>query len=171
MEEWKDIVGFEGKYRVSNTGKIYSVLNDQFIKPTKVRSGHLTVPLALGKRTKYYRPQLGKLVGHAFLPPKPEWATMIDHIDGDPENNHISNLRWSNATLNMANTGGRTNMGGKPTSSKYRGVSLRNGKWEARVRSQNTTHYLGRFTKEIDAAKAYDAKALELWGEHARMNV
>ena len=44
------------------------------------------------------------------------------------------------------------------------------GKWQANLKIYNTSHYLGTFDAEIDAAYAYDAKALELMGSDAATN-
>lgn len=61
-------------------------------------------------------------------------------------------------------------------SSKYKGVSYnkRIEKWEAYIKNPNTSvkkEHIGFFDKEIDAAKAYNKKALEYYKEHACINV
>jgi hypothetical protein len=54
--------------------------------------------------------------------------------------------------------------------SKYKGVSMRRGKWIAAINKDGKRYNLGTFKNEIDAAKAYNAKALELFGEFAWLN-
>ncbi len=59
-----------------------------------------------------------------------------------------------------------------PTSSKYKGISWkkRDRKWEARIGFNYKTIFLGCYDNEIEAAKAYDKKAKELFGEFAYLN-
>jgi len=54
--------------------------------------------------------------------------------------------------------------------SKYRGVTLDSGKWSARVYRNHVLHPAGRFTNELEAARAYDRKAIELIGDKAKLN-
>lgn len=58
--------------------------------------------------------------------------------------------------------------GGK--SSKYVGVCLKHGKWQATI-TCGKTYYLGRFSDEWDAAKAYNVVAIQLYGESAKLNI
>jgi hypothetical protein len=92
---------------------------------------------------------------------------MFDHIDRNPLNNSKSNLRPCTRSQNNTN---RTKKLG--TSSKYIGVTkLKSGnKWQATVVISGRKIYLGRFSVEEDAARAYDTKALELFREFANLN-
>lgn len=63
----------------------------------------------------------------------------------------------------------RCHFGG--TSSQYKGVKKRDNRWEASIEIANQYCYLGLFTTEEDAARAYDATALAAWGEFARLNL
>jgi hypothetical protein len=93
----------------------------------------------------------------------------VDHKDGNGLNNRRKNLRPATHTENVRNIG-------KPkhgTTSRYKGVSWdrdKNQMWRAQIRVNRKTIYLGRHTNEIDAARAYDAAALEHHGEFAQLN-
>ncbi len=93
----------------------------------------------------------------------------IDHIDGNKQNNHISNLRASTSKQNRANTQGR-----RGSKSKYKGViwSSKNliRPWGARITSGSKKYFLGYFEDEKNAAIAYNEKAKELHGEFAFLN-
>lgn len=90
----------------------------------------------------------------------------IDHRDGNGLNNQRANLRLATQGQNRANTPPRAG------TSRFKGVYWheRSGKWMARVGVNQKMHYLGIFSSEEDAARAYDAAALEIWGEYARPN-
>jgi len=87
-----------------------------------------------------------------------------DHIDGNKLNNQKSNLRTATQSQNNANTSARNN------TSKYKGVSIRNNHWRSQIRFNGKTKSLGTYRTEEEAAKAYDVKAKELFGEYARLN-
>lgn len=91
----------------------------------------------------------------------------IDHIDGNGCNNLHSNLRLCTHNQNMMNKRKQKN-----TTSIYKGVCFhkRADKWVAHIMITRTLIYLGLFASEIDAAKAYNTKAIELFGEFANLN-
>ena len=90
-----------------------------------------------------------------------------DHIDFDGLNNKKSNLRFCTHQQNMMNKRKCKNL-----SSKFKGVTWDESskKWMSRIRYKNKCYPLGRFKNEIDAARAYDKKALELFAEFALTN-
>ena len=91
----------------------------------------------------------------------------IDHIDGNGLNNQRANLR---ACTNQQNQANRTKQAG--ARSIHKGVSFFKGtkKWTASISVNARKVHLGYFSNEIDAARAYDRKAVELSGEFARLN-
>ncbi len=91
---------------------------------------------------------------------------IINHIDGDGLNNCRANLEFVSINLNIQKR--RTFV---PHSSKYRGVTKRSkGCWEAGIKFQGKTIYLGSFKTDTDAAKAYNDAALNQFGESALLN-
>jgi len=91
----------------------------------------------------------------------------VDHIDHNGLNNTKANLRLCTLAQNMRNTRPI-----KGTSSKYKGVSWNKDakKWRTVIRLNTKSQHIGHFENEIDAAKAYDKKAAELFGEFAHLN-
>lgn len=89
-----------------------------------------------------------------------------DHKDHNGLNNQRSNLRIATHGQNMANK----SPSGK---SKYMGVSWNKNdkKWRSQIRKNRVTIYLGSYINEIDAAIAYNNKAVEVHGEFANLNV
>lgn len=94
---------------------------------------------------------------------------VVDHVDGDTMNNNRSNLRLGNYTTNARNA---RKISARITSSKYRGVMFRNGKWLARIRDgkRKSQIDLGVFSREEEAAFAYDLASLRIHKEEGRRN-
>ena len=92
---------------------------------------------------------------------------LTDHINHNSLDNRKCNLRICTSAQNLANT--RNCRGG---SSKYKGVhfSKERKRWRAQIRFNHKAKSLGYFDDESDAAKAYDAKAIEVFGEFALTN-
>lgn len=91
----------------------------------------------------------------------------VDHKDNDGLNNKRSNLRLATKIQNDRN---RKSYKG---TSKYKGVwfSKRDQKWKSTIYVNRKQINIGTFINEIDAAKAYDKKAKELFGEFAKLNL
>ncbi len=91
---------------------------------------------------------------------------IVDHINGDTLDNRKSNLRVVTKSQNAQNS--RKPVRAKGTTSKYKGVNWDKTRncWRASIQMS-----LGRFSSELEAAKAYDKKAKELFGDFARLNI
>ncbi len=92
---------------------------------------------------------------------------LVDHINRNGLNNTRKNIRQCTHTQNMRNKGPARN-----SSSKYKGVKRNkaNKKFKAAITCDGKRHYLGTFKDEIEAAKAYDKKAKQLFAEFAYLN-
>lgn len=105
-EIWKDIEGYEGLYQVSNLGRVKSmerkVVNNkgyriikEHVMPPAMRYGYGIVKLC--KNGTVIRQMVHRLVAQAFIP-NPESKPSVNHIDGVPNNNILSNLEWATYT-------------------------------------------------------------------------
>lgn len=101
-EIWKDIIGFEGHYQVSNKGKIRSIKNNKIkeLKPYKEikRCGYLSVYLRLPGQK--FTKKVHRLVAEAFIP-NPNGFPEVNHIDENKENNCVENLEWCTGEYNL----------------------------------------------------------------------
>ncbi len=91
---------------------------------------------------------------------------LVDHIDGNGLNNRRCNLRFCTQQQNMQNR--------RPLlrTSRFKGVSYckNTEKFHAEITRSRRKTFIGSFDDEIEAAKAYDRKAIELFGEFAYLN-
>lgn len=174
--EWRDVVGYEGYYQVSNYGHVKSlqrviVRSDLRFRtyPEKIRqltpsnSGYLSVGLCVSKEV--FNAFVHRLVAEAFVP-KFTQDMEVDHIDTNKMNNIVCNLRPATSAQNKANSNKRDSI------SKYKGVkkgSVDNS-WQARIQVDGEVKYLGQFTNEENAALAYNQAALKYFGEFALLN-
>jgi HNH endonuclease/NUMOD4 motif len=119
FEEWRQVVGFEGFYEVSNWGRVRSVARGTGRKTGKlliarshIRDEYLSVVLSTNLRnaTEY---KIHRLVLEAFKGPCPE-NKEVDHIDGNRTNNTLPNLRYLDHAENMRAAVGRRGKWQKP---------------------------------------------------------
>lgn len=108
---------------------------------------------------------LGRLSMHRLIVGGLKPGDEVDHKNGNGLDNQRHNLRVASRKLNLANQKMRFG-----NTSGFKGVRWYAGKWVARIKCDGTRFHLGRFVDIKDAARAYDAKAMELYGEFARTN-
>lgn len=116
-EEWRDVVGFGGKYQISSFGRVRYAGNrpnwqrsqDGILTPLLVpnkgsRNGYMRAFVRLyNEETDYTKNYyIHRLVAEAFLGKTPE-GKIIDHIDRNPTNNHYKNLRFITREQNSLN--------------------------------------------------------------------
>lgn len=90
--KWKDVVGYEDRYIVSEDGDIYSKITHQLLKKKIDRYGYATVGLSRNGKTKWFT--IHRLVATAFIP-NPDNLPTVNHKDENKLNNAVHNLEWS----------------------------------------------------------------------------
>lgn len=100
-EIWKDVVGYEGYYKVSNFGRIRSFVlggyNGCILSQTTHKQGYKRINLSDGKSDSEHL--VHRLVATAFTP-NPYGKETVNHIDGNKSNNNVSNLEWATQSEN-----------------------------------------------------------------------
>lgn len=105
-EVWLPVPGYPD-YQVSDRGRIRRATDSKrqwqkgfLLKQKLTRHGYLEVKLSNWQGFRYFK--VHRLVCLAFYgKPKPE-QTQVRHLDGNPENNSLSNLRWGTPKENAA---------------------------------------------------------------------
>lgn len=113
MEEtWRDIVGYEGLYQVSDFGRVKSLgrtvnrnhknpklfIKGRILKPGQDKKGYLRV--VLSKEGEKKGMQVHRLVAKAFIL-NPLKLPFVNHKDENPQNNKVCNLEWCTNKYNQ----------------------------------------------------------------------
>lgn len=131
-EIWKDIDGYEGLYKVSDKGNVYSVerrdsrgrkCGGRVLRPSYDKDGYLLV--SLYKNGKAKKKRIHRLVIEAFVP-NPNNLPDVNHRDEVKTNNELSNLEWCDAGYNT-NYGTRIERIVQAQSKKVRAVNINTG--------------------------------------------
>jgi len=114
-EVWKDIAGYEGKYQVSNLGRVKALERIDFIRngvrrvygerilkyDRRTKKGYIHIRLwSNGKAKSFIR---SRVVLKAFNPNIDADTLVCDHINGDRADDRVVNLRWATQKANVAN--------------------------------------------------------------------
>jgi len=163
-EIWKDIIGYEGYYQISNFGRIKKMermVYDQKgnylrkdperlnkIHINKKRGNYYTTDLhLLGKRKTF---QTHRLLAIAFIP-NTENKKYVNHIDHNPMNNSLDNLEWVNQMENSCHAQKKIKR-----TSKYIGVGWDkyHSKWKSQIYFKGKSIHIGSFKTEQEAYEA-----------------
>lgn len=130
-EIWKDVVGYEGLYKVSNKGNVYSVerivrgrkCGGRKLRPGPQTNGYLQVDLSKDgiRKSKL----IHRLVAEVFIPNQNNYLE-INHKDENKTNNYVENLEWCTSKYN-SNYGTRNERASQKQSKRVKGVNVETG--------------------------------------------
>lgn len=157
-EIWKDIPEYEGKYQVSNLGRVKSLWfgKEKIMKLQLNTHGYYSIKLSKDLKKRGY--DIHKLVAIAFLNHVPNGYTLVvDHINDIKTDNRVENLQLITNRENSRRN--RTNY-----VSKYKGVCWDkfNNKWISRILINGKRHHLGGYKTELEASIAYQNKLKQI---------
>lgn len=157
-EIWKPIDGYH--YEMSSLGNVRNTDTGRILTNRVFKNGYMYV--GLWKSNVEKRAYIHRLMAIAFIPNDNPLNTCIDHIDGNPSNNCLKNLRWCTQQQNVFNTKIPTT-----NTSGYKGViwDKSRNKWCASIEFNGKRINLGRFETIEEARDVRQAKARELFGE------
>ena len=102
MEQWQPIPGYEEVYEASNLGNIRSNRNKRHygkqLKAYVNKKGYRVIHLCLDGVEKSHK--VNRLIAKTWIP-NPNTAPEVNHIDGNKENDAITNLEWCTRSENM----------------------------------------------------------------------
>jgi len=105
LEQWHDVVGYEGIYQVSNRGNVKRIAKaagariGRILKPNPCDTGCLNVSLSYQGKVRTYK--IHHLVCKAFIGPAPTPSHEVNHKNGDRTDNRVSNLEWVTRSENI----------------------------------------------------------------------
>ena len=97
MEEWKDVVGYEGLYEVSNLGRVRNKKRNTMVTLLDNNGYHR---VELWKNNKRRRYMLHRVVAQTWIPNDDETKTQVNHINEIKTDNKVENLEWCTASYN-----------------------------------------------------------------------
>ena len=125
-EIWKDIEGYEGLYKISNHGEVWSERKQGLLKKGKGTKGYYKVILTKNKKPKNF--DIHRLVATHFID-NPFKKPCVNHLDENKTNNHYSNLEWCTYKENTNHgTGNERRKETRKHSSKWKEFVEKNNK-------------------------------------------
>ena len=97
-ELWKDVIGYEGLYKVSKNGNVISLRHNKSKYLSKIKAGHMLAYLLTDKYGKVQCKMAHVLVAENFIT-NPLGYKHVMHIDANPHNNNVDNLRWTERSV------------------------------------------------------------------------
>jgi hypothetical protein len=150
-EIWRDLPEYEGLYQVSSFGNVRTFKNNRWglsetpklLKPGINGRGYYVVNLYKNSKVKMFR--VHKLVSIVFLNHTPNgYEIVVNHIDNNPLNNHVSNLELVPQRYNTSCH--KTDAGI---------TKIANGKYKTQIRINNKKIHLGNFIDKEEGKRMY----------------
>jgi len=107
LEEFIDVIGYEGLYKINKKGDVYGVKHKNIKIPTLDNHGYFIINLYKNKKEKKYK--IHRLIALHFIPNDDITKTQVDHINGIKTDNNLNNLRWVTQENNLRNQISKTN--------------------------------------------------------------
>lgn len=149
-EIWKDVVGYEGQYMVSNYSRVKSlnkVVNAvngfTSTKKSKVLKQILNacyLGISFSNKNKIKRVMIHRIVAEAFIP-NPENKKTVNHVDGNKLNNSIANLEWATYSENIKHAYKMGLSKPNPTNKGKFGILHANSKKIVRIKGAEIKRY------------------------------
>ena len=157
VEVFRSIDGYDN-YAISSFGRVKNTKTGKILKGSVNGQGYLVVCLCEDGVKKTHL--LHRLVACAFLE-NPNDKEFVDHIDNNPQNNHISNLRFATNKENQQNSKLSSN-----NTSTVKGVYFEKShkKWRAQIMIDGIHVHIGYYENLEDAKIARVNKANEAFG-------
>ena len=157
-EVFKDVIGFEGVYQVSNLGNIKSLKfgKEKILKGRIHSNGYRAINLC--KNSKTYTKKVHQLVAMSFFNHEPNGMSLVvDHVNNIKTDNRVENLQIITSRQNSSKDR-------KNKTSKYTGVWWHKplNKWLSQIRINGKSKHLGYFDDEYEASKAYQTELKNL---------
>ena len=159
MEVWKDVVGYENLYQVSNLGNVKRVgsfrgVNKKYINtyltPKDNGKGYLRIKLSKDGKGKMF--MLHRLISIAFID-NPNNYNVVNHKDSNKLNNNIDNLEWCTQSYNVIHS--VNNNRWTQVNKVGKGYFKDGNKYYARVTYKRNTLSLGSYDTEKEAEEIY----------------
>ena len=152
----KNVLGYDFKYE---DDKMYRKIKTKWNCCNDNKSNTKYIRIRINKKLYYLHRIIYKFHNEEWDITDTSSNNQIDHININPIDNRIENLRVVNQSQNNRNKNKKKNC-----SSKFIGVSLHKqyNKWEAKIRIDGKMKYLGYFTNEEEAAEVYKKKYDEI---------
>jgi hypothetical protein len=153
-EIWKDVIGYEGLYQVSNLGNVKSLIfkKEKILKPQLSTNKYLM--LNLYKDKKLHRVLIHRIMYESFYGIRSCKQYVIDHIDNNKQNNNLNNLQYISNRKNSSKD--------KTSKSGHSNIYLNSGSYLVRMRVNNIKKSIGTFKNIEDAIIVRDLYIKEL---------
>lgn len=142
-EIWKDVIGFEGLYQVSNIGRVKSLRfnKEKILKQQLSTSGYFAI--GLHKDKKAYTFMVHQIMYEAFYGIRSCRKYVIDHIDNNKQNNLLFNLQYVSNRFNSTKD--------KKSKTGHSNIYYNSGAYLVRMRVNDVKKTIGTFYTIEDA--------------------